>query len=87
MRPRSSQALQSRACQPATCLRCIKGWLDRVAALEAARITGTFAPPDSAERAAALRDGLDMHARLRARSRALCAPEPAKKSSSTAAWN
>jgi hypothetical protein len=41
-----------------------QGWLDRVAALEAARITGTFAPPDSAGRASALRDGLDTHARL-----------------------
>jgi hypothetical protein len=41
-----------------------QGWLDRVAALEAAQITGTFAPPDSADRASALRDGLDTHARL-----------------------
>jgi len=41
-----------------------QGWLDRVAALEAARITGTFAPPDSADRASALREGLDTHARL-----------------------
>ena len=41
-----------------------QGWLDRVAALEAAQITGTFAPPDSADRASALRDGLDSHARL-----------------------
>ena len=41
-----------------------QGWIDRVAALEAARITGSFAPPDSAERASALRDGLDTHARL-----------------------
>jgi Domain of unknown function (DUF4391) len=41
-----------------------EGLLERVAALEAARITGTFAPPDSAERASALWDGLDMHARL-----------------------
>ncbi len=42
-----------------------QGWLDRVAALEAAQITGTFAAPDSTDRAAALRDGLDTHARLR----------------------
>jgi hypothetical protein len=41
-----------------------QGWLDRVAALEAARITGAFAPPDSADQAMALRDSLDTHARL-----------------------
>jgi hypothetical protein len=41
-----------------------QGWLDRVAALEAAQITGTFAPPDSEGRASALRDGLDTHARI-----------------------
>jgi Domain of unknown function (DUF4391) len=41
-----------------------QGWLGRVAALEAAQITGTFAPPDSAARAAVLRDGLNRHARL-----------------------
>jgi hypothetical protein len=41
-----------------------QGWLDRVAALQAARITGTFGPPDSADRASALREGLDTHARL-----------------------
>ena len=41
-----------------------QGWLDRVAALEASQITGTFAPPDSADRASALREGLDTHARL-----------------------
>lgn len=41
-----------------------QGWLDRLAALEAARITGSFAPPDSAGRSAALRDGLDTRARL-----------------------
>jgi hypothetical protein len=42
-----------------------QGWLDRVASLEAARITGTFPPPDSADRASVLREGLDTHARLR----------------------
>lgn len=42
-----------------------QGWLDRVTALEAAQITGTFAPPDSADRAVALRDGLNTHARLK----------------------
>lgn len=41
-----------------------QGWLDCAAALEAAQITGTFAPPDSEARASALRDGLDTHARL-----------------------
>ncbi len=41
-----------------------QGWLDRVAALEAAQITGAFAPPDSADRATVLRDNLDDHARL-----------------------
>ena len=41
-----------------------QGWLDRIAALEAAQITGTVAPPDSADRASALREGLDTHARL-----------------------
>ena len=41
-----------------------QGWLDRVAALEAAKITGTFAPPDSSDRASALRVGLDTYARL-----------------------
>lgn len=41
-----------------------QGWIDRVAGLEAAQITGTFAAPDSANRASALREGLDAHARL-----------------------
>ena len=41
-----------------------QGWLDRVATLEAAQITGSFAAPDSADRASALRDGLDTYARL-----------------------
>lgn len=41
-----------------------QGWLDRMAALEAARITGTFMSPASADRAFAVRDGLDTHARL-----------------------
>lgn len=41
-----------------------QGWLDRVAALEAAQITGRFAPPDSDGRALALREGLDARARL-----------------------
>ncbi len=41
-----------------------QGWLDRVAALEAASITGTFALPATAERAAVQRDALAVHARL-----------------------
>lgn len=41
-----------------------QGWLDRVAALEAAQITGTFAAPNSDGRAQELRDGLDARARL-----------------------
>lgn len=41
-----------------------QGWLDRVAALEAAHITGRFAPPDSADRAQELREGLETRARL-----------------------
>jgi hypothetical protein len=41
-----------------------QGWLDRMAALEAAEIIGSFTPPESTDRAAALRDGLDTHARL-----------------------
>jgi hypothetical protein len=41
-----------------------QGWLDRVDALEAAQITGSFAAPDSADRASALRDSLDIYARL-----------------------
>jgi hypothetical protein len=40
-----------------------QGWLDRVAALEAAQITGTFAPPASAA-GVALRSSLDTHAQL-----------------------
>lgn len=50
---------------PATHLFALyQGWLDRVAALEAARITGAYAPADTTERASARRDGLDTHARL-----------------------
>ena len=42
-----------------------QGWLDRLAALEAARITGQFVQPDSDGRAQLLREGLDAHARLK----------------------
>jgi hypothetical protein len=41
-----------------------QGWIDRVAAFEAAGITGTFAAPESSPRATALREGLDAHAKL-----------------------
>lgn len=41
-----------------------QGWIDRVMALEAARITGTYVPPQSATRSAAVREGLDAYARL-----------------------
>jgi hypothetical protein len=41
-----------------------QGWIDRVAALEAAQITGMFAAPDSADRSTSLHDGLETHARL-----------------------
>ena len=40
------------------------GLLERLAALEAARITGMFVPPDSVDRAAVIRVGLDAHSRL-----------------------
>lgn len=40
------------------------GMLARLAALEASRITGAFAPPDSPEQASALRQGLDRHVGL-----------------------
>jgi hypothetical protein len=53
------------ASQPARDLYTVyQGWLDRVAALAAAGITGTFAPPGSADRASALRDGLGAHAQI-----------------------
>jgi len=41
-----------------------QGFLDRLAALQAARITGVFAAPHSVERASALWEGLDTHTRL-----------------------
>ena len=51
--------------QPARDLFALyQGWIDRVAALEAAQITGVFAPPDSPDRSTALHDGLEAHARL-----------------------
>jgi hypothetical protein len=41
-----------------------QAWIDRLAGLEAASITGSFTPPTSAEHSTALRDGLANHARL-----------------------
>ena len=35
-----------------------------MAALEAAQITGKFAPPESADRATVMRDSLDVHTQL-----------------------
>ena len=53
------------ASQPSRDLYTVyQGWLDRVAALEAAQITGTFAPPESTDRGSAVREGLDAHAQL-----------------------
>jgi hypothetical protein len=40
------------------------GMLARIAALEASRITGVFALPDSPEHVSALREGLDRHRQL-----------------------
>ncbi len=40
------------------------GLLARVAALEASRITGAFAPPSTPEEASEMREGLDRHAQL-----------------------
>jgi hypothetical protein len=40
------------------------GWIDRLLALQAARITGTFTLPESPDRVAAVMDGLGVHARL-----------------------
>lgn len=41
------------------------GWHERMAALEAARITGNFALPQSVEKAAAMKHGLDEHVRIK----------------------
>ena len=41
-----------------------QGWIDRLTAWEAASVTGAFTLPDSAERAMALREGLDARARI-----------------------
>lgn len=42
-----------------------EGLLTRVVALEAARITGSFVPPNSGEQSFALREGVDRHAQLK----------------------
>ena len=41
-----------------------QGWFDRIAALEAARITGTFAVPGAAEQGTALQGGLAEYTRI-----------------------
>lgn len=41
-----------------------QAWIDRLAGLEAANITGSFTPPTSAEHSTTLRDGLANHAQL-----------------------
>jgi hypothetical protein len=42
-----------------------QGWIDRVVTLDAARITGVFQPPDSVEKATALRTNLDAHDKIK----------------------
>lgn len=42
-----------------------QGWIDRVVTLNASRITGVFQPPDSAEKATALRTNLDAHDKIK----------------------
>lgn len=52
--------------QPRTDLRALyEGWMGCLLAIQAARITGEFAVSRTAERTAALREGLEAHARLR----------------------
>lgn len=41
-----------------------QGWIDRVAALAAAQITGAFTPPHTADRSKALHEELEAHAKL-----------------------
>ncbi|POZ49724.1 DUF4391 domain-containing protein [Methylovulum psychrotolerans] len=41
-----------------------QAWIDRLAGLEAASITGSFTPPTSTERSTILRDGLAKYARI-----------------------
>jgi hypothetical protein len=56
-----------------------QGWLDRMAALEASRITGSFPGAVSAAHASMLRDGLDTHARLQRQITALRAQAAKEK--------
>ena len=56
-----------------------QGWLDRVTALEAAAITGAFALPDTAERAAAQRDALADSRPARSATSPACARRRAKE--------
>lgn len=65
--PEVSQFLEGLAIsrQPSRDLFALyQGWLDLVTAFEVARITGIFSAPDSVERAASLREGLNSHAVL-----------------------
>jgi hypothetical protein len=45
-------------------LALYQGWLDRLIALEASRITGTFTPPSSSDRAGVLLESLADHSQL-----------------------
>lgn len=56
-----------------------QGWLDRVSALEAAMITGSFTLPDSTERSIALHTGLEYHSQIRAELTALRAKADREK--------
>jgi len=70
-----------RAFPHATCLHCMRVSGSR-GRMEAARITGTFTPPESAERASIRREGLEVHAVLQ-HDLAILRQEPIKKTSST----
>jgi hypothetical protein len=62
---RTFQGALSLARQPRNTLYALyQGWIDAALALQAARITGAFVLPDSAERRAGLREGLDVYDRL-----------------------
>jgi hypothetical protein len=63
-----------------------QGWLDRLAALEAAQITGAYAAPDSPDRSTALHDGLGLTPASNATSLP-CARRQRRKSNSTAGSN
>ena len=60
--------------QPRTSLQALyQGWLDTLLALQAARLTGTFAAPTTAEHASHRREALQEYARLEAETTRLCA--------------